>query len=410
MSDAKLTSISNTMQNSLLNDLHKKHPYKIASAEKFGATAKAEHIVDAIQAALKKASLDSASSVLLFLTNGYTQDLKNTLKIAAKASGTIQVYGATAVGLLTDKQWILDHEGAVAMVFPEECDLQPANLLDAQGKLNSTLPLICLSSPEQSKVAINHSKWGKQHIFGAITSNAYGISEYPIWQASRIVKDGFLHANFHTHSTLNLRAHTIVSQGIRRISGNLLINKAKDNCITKVAKKTPLKNIQEAIPSHMYPLFLEQPYHTLCAVSEATQTNNDDEGPLNALSKDFYRLFNIVGIDEEQQSIYLSGKVKEKQHCFWSLRDNTIAKQEWNNSLKQLSDSIENPAFAILFCSESRGPYFHGGNEDIDLELYKKYFPNTPLIGIYSSGEITKGAYFQSLLRRYSSALTLYTF
>ena len=404
MSTSKLTSITGSMQDSS----HEKYPYKIASAEKFGATAKSEHIVDAINLALKKASLESASSVLLFLTNGYTQDLKNTLKVAAKAAGTIQVYGATASGLLTHKQWILDHEGAVAMVFPEECDLQPANLLDAQGKLDNALPLICLSSPEQSKVAINHSTWGERHMFGAITSNAYGTSEYPIWQASRIVKNGFIHANFHTHSSLNLHAHTIVSQGIRRISGNLLINKSKGNCITEVADKTPLNSLQGSIPNNMYPMFLEQPYHTLCAVSEAKQTDNSSDEPLNALNKDFYRLFNIVGIDEQLQSIYLSGKVKEKQHCFWALRDSAIAEQEWRNSLKKLAKIIEKPAFAILFCSESRGPYFHGSNDDIDLALFKKYFPNTPLIGIYSSGEITEGAHYHSLLRRYSSALTIY--
>ena len=387
--------------------------FNIASAEKYGATAKIEHVVDAVKMALIKARLKNASSVLLFLTNGYNQDPKPALKAAAKAAGTIQVYGATAAGLLTHNEWIMDHEGAVAMVFPEDCDLQPANLLSSQEKLNDSLPLLCLASPEQSKIAINDSVWKKYTMFGAITSNAFGSNEYPIWQASRITKNGFLHASFNTPTSKKLTSHTIVSQGVRRISSNLIIDESKDNCISQVSDQTPTLSLQQSIPDNMYSMLLEQPYHTLCAVSEATNIDGEQHrsvknGAHNALNKDFYRLFNIVGIDEEQQSIYLSGKVKPKQCCFWALRDNAIAKQEWEHSLKQLAKLVQHPEFAILFCSESRGPYFHGGNDDTDLRLFKQHFPNTPLIGIYSSGEISAGAHYQSLLRRYSSVLTIY--
>ncbi len=387
--------------------------FNIASAEKYGATAKVEHVVDAVKMALKKAQLKNASSVLLFLTNGYNQNPKPALKAAAKAAGTIQVYGATAVGLLTHNEWIMDHEGAVAMVFPEDCDLQPANLLNSQNKLSESLPLLCLTSPEQSKIAINDSTWEQHPMFGAITSNAFGSNEYPIWQASRITKNGFVHANFNTPANKPLTAHTIVSQGVRRISSNLLIDESNDNCISQVSGQTPTLSLQQSIPDNMYSMLLEQPYHTLCAVSEAIHVDEDQQnaaktGAVNALNKDFYRLFNIVGIDEERQSVFLSGKVKTRQCCFWALRDNAIAEQEWDHSLKQLAKSIQQPEFAILFCSESRGPYFHGGNDDTDLRLFKHYFPDTPLIGVYSSGEISAGAHYQSLLRRYSSVLTIY--
>lgn len=409
-------------------DATKSQELVIGCAESYGAIAKHEHIVKAIQSALQQAKLRSASSILLFLTNGYTQDLKNALKLAAKTAGTVQVYGATAAGFLTHNHWVMDHEGAAVMVFSEGCDLQPVNLLAAQNTLNDSLPLLCLSSPEHSKLAINHAQWGQYAMFGAITSNAYGVDEYPIWQGARITKNGFLHANFNTNETINLKAHTIVSQGIRRISGNLTINQSKANCISEVNNQSPTDSLKSAIPENMYPIFLEQPYHTLCAVSEATsatdtetdtdihkdptQDNSNDKpnhSAANALNKDFYRLFNIVGFDEKQQSVYLSDKIKQGQQCFWALRDNAIAEQEWNNSLKKLSESIEKPAFAILFCSESRGPYFHGENDDTDLALFKRYFPNTPLIGIYSSGEISAGAHYQSLLRRYSSVLTVYS-
>ena len=93
---------------------------RIAAAEKFGAIAKHEYIVEAIKESLKQANASSASSVLLFLTNGYTHELNSALRLAAKTAGTMQVYGATAAGLLTHNHWVLDQEGAAVMIFPAE--------------------------------------------------------------------------------------------------------------------------------------------------------------------------------------------------------------------------------------------------------------------------------------------------
>ena len=191
------------------------------------------------------------------------------------------------------------------MVFPDDCDLQPASLLNSRGKLESDLPLICLTSPRQSKIALNHFEI---LIIGAVTSNAYGDSEYPIWHASRISKSGFIHANFVRQYGHKLQANIVISQGTRRISANLKLEDTKDNRIFKVNGKKATISLKESIPENIYSLFLEQPYHTLCAVSEA----QDD----SALNKDFYKLFNIVGIDTKEDSIYLSGKVKTDQHCF----------------------------------------------------------------------------------------------
>ena len=307
---------------------------------------------------------------------------------------------------------MLDQEGAAVMIFPAEYDLEPVNLLAAQNKLNTNNPLLCFSSPEHCKLAINHPKWQHLPMLGAVTSNAYGISSYPIWQGSRVAESGFIHLSFNAKENFNLTANTIISQGVRRISTNLLINKANANCISEIENKSPLNSLQSAIPKNIYSMFLEQPYHTLCAVSETKKDvnlNDDDKDLANALNKGFYRLFNIINIDESKESIYLTGKIKEQQQCFWALRDNLIAKQEWELSLQTLQKEIKLPIFAMLFCNESRGPYFHGNNDDTDLALFKQYFPDIPLIGIYSSAEISPGSHYQSLLRRYSSVLTIYS-
>jgi len=380
---------------------------KVATGQKFGATAKIEHITDAVQNALDNAGLTRASSVLLFLSNGYIHEPKAALKAAVKKSGTLQIFGATAAGLLTEKDWLLDQEGAVAMVFPKDCDLQPESILAMQQQV-SDLPMLCLTSLEYSKVAINHLDQG---MVGAVTSNLYGESKQPIWQASQISKKGFSISGFNTADDINLKSHTVISQGVRRISGNLCIDSAKNTSIEQLSDETALDSLTKSIPENVYSLFLEQPHHTLCAVSES-----DDESAPNALHHDFYKLFNVVSLDKKNKHVSITGKVKNKQHCFWALRDKGIAKQEMQSKLKELANTIKKPAFAFMFTSESRGPYFfsnkneleQGKEHDRDLELFQKYFPDTPLIGIYSNGEISQGSHFKSLLRRYSCVLTVF--
>jgi len=56
---------------------------KVATGQKFGATAKVQHITDAVQNALDNAGINRASSVLLFLSNAYLHEPKDALKAAA---------------------------------------------------------------------------------------------------------------------------------------------------------------------------------------------------------------------------------------------------------------------------------------------------------------------------------------
>jgi len=114
--------------------------------------------------------------------------------------------------------------------------------------------------------------------------------------------------------------------------------------------------------------------------------------------------------------VFVSDSIKQGQQCFWALRDKGIAKQEMESKLRELSQKIKHPAFAFMFSSESRGPYFYadeqslrsGKEQDTDLALFQKYFPNTPLIGIYSNGEISKGYRDHVLLRRYSCVVNIF--
>lgn len=364
----------------------------IATGLAQGPTAKLEHVTEAVQQAMQKAGLSRAASVLLFLSNGYALDPKHALKAAAKQACTLQVYGCSAVGLLNEQHSLLDVEGAVAMVFPNDCSLSPANVLIEQEQLSDEQALLCITSPQSSKIAINHFA---HNMLGAISSNEFGQGDFPIWQGSRISKSGFFHAAFNSPLT----QHTVVSQGVRRLSKNQRISESNSNCLLSIDHVPAAESIKLALPDNLYDLFVEQPYHTLCAVSE----NESAEG----LNQNFFKLNNVVTVDEQEESIYLSGKVKTNQHLFWAIRDRSLAKEEIRHNMQALKEQVKKPKFAFLFTSISRGPYFFS-KEDADLKAFQDYFPNVPLIGIYGTGEISPGAHYNALSRRYASVLTLF--
>src|SRR5688500_2536151 len=91
----------------------------------FGGRAHPDHAARAVQRALTRAHLTRARGVLLFLTPHYAPDPEPAIRAAARAAGCLQVIGATAAGILTEEEWVLDSPGAAAMVFTDPIRLAP---------------------------------------------------------------------------------------------------------------------------------------------------------------------------------------------------------------------------------------------------------------------------------------------
>ena len=58
--------------------------------------------------------------------------------------------------------------------------------------------------------------------------------------------------------------------------------------------------------------------------------------------------------------------------------------------LKKLKDTSisDKKSFAFMFACIGRGKHFHGNVENVESSLFKKYFPNTPLLGFFGNGEL----------------------
>ena len=365
---------------------------EVGTGASYGALVDDEHASLAVKKALINMSDASAvSSVLLFLTGSYAHNPQGAIKEAAKAAGTTQVFGCCAMGLLTEQEWLLDVEGAVAMVFPQGTGLHALHVLEQQGiKAESVLTL---STPNAVTMAVN-AKPVKQ--IGAITTDEYGHGPFSVWQSGRIVEQEFIQCAFAKQPK-----HVVkVASGVKQVSPIMQINRSDGHSLFEVNQQSATDNLHSSLPEHLQLMGANHPFGLLCAVSENSQRDSIEQG--------HYKLHHIISSNTDKQHILLSGDAKAGRHLFWGIRDQEFAQEMMREQLLAAKVELgDAPKFAFMFPNIGRGAEFFNGR-DRDLELFNEIFPNTPLIGFYGNGEIAPGHTLNGLIHRYSTVFGIY--
>ncbi len=361
---------------------------RVATGSSYGALPDDEHAKLAVQSAIAKMDANDVGSVLLFLSSAYAHAPQSAIKEAVKAAGTLQVFGCCALNLLTEEEWLMDVEGAVAMVFPRDLSLQPLKVVERLGQSISSV--LTLASPNAAAIAINSTN---NLQFGSVTTDEYGHGPYSIWQSGHIAEHEFSLTSFPS----SLETHIVVADGIKRLSENMQINLTDSHTLNQVGEQSALDSLAEEVRAQA----LAQPFNLLCAVSET----ND----VKSLLAGHYTLHHVVAIDEKQGAIQLSGKAKAGKYMFWAKRDADQAEKLMQKELLSLQKKVGSKAvFALMFPNIGRGADFYGGR-DRDLDCFQGAFPDTPLIGFYGNGEITPGHKLEGLIKQYSTVIAIFS-
>ena len=357
---------------------------RVATGAAYGASPKDEYAREAVQKALAKMRPCTVGSVLLFLSNAYAHAPQNAIKEAAKAAGTPLVFGCCAIGLLTEDECLIDIDGAVAMVFPQELSLQPLRVLRPQGIVPEQV--FTLASPNAMNIAINASSCPQ---FGAISSDEYGQGPYSVWQSGRIVEQEYTQLAFATQ----LRSTLLTSEGIQRLSAVMQVNKVDGNYLLEVGEQPALDNIQKHLQTGSC-------FDVMCAVSE---TNNPD-----SIAQGHYELVHVLAVDDIKKTVTLANEIKAGKQIFWARRCANNAIKSMQSELKVAQEALnKEPEFALMFPNVSRGTEFFNGH-DQDLENFKLAFPGTPLIGFYSNAEIVPGFKSPAIIKHHSTVAALF--
>jgi small ligand-binding sensory domain FIST len=336
---------------------------KVATGSSFGAIAKDDHAKTAVEKALAKLSGQTIGSVLLFLSASYAQNPEGAIKEAAKAAGTMQITGCCALGLITEEDWVIDSEGAVAMAFVQEHSLSPLRLAR---QLNSEFPLaLCLTSPNAAEIAISSAP---EKQFGVLASDEFGHGPFSIWQSGKIAEQEFIHAAFPENSN----AKTMIAGGLKALSSPLRIGSHQNHSFKSLDGKSALQSLQDFFPQ-LNSLDELPPYQIQVGITKSNSTT--------AIERGHYEVMHVASIDKAIGAVNLSDDIEPDSFLFWGIRDREFSEQTFLREA-QIMNSAKTPTadFGLIFNNLSRGAGFYDGR-DLDFEQIKTLFPGLPLIG-----------------------------
>jgi small ligand-binding sensory domain FIST len=338
---------------------------KVATGLATSHTASEELASEAVSAAMEKAGITIASSVLLFLTPEFAREPQAALRAVARAANCTQITGCSAAGIFTEEDWVLDTPAAAAMVFSDGVSLESVYQAQEENLL------LTLAAPN----AI-HTEWldkpGQR--FGGVSGDATGQGPFCVWQGGRVAQLG--------RCEMTLRgAHGVVgvSQGVRSLSPQPFeITQANGFEVHNLAGQAALNALMRDLPLELRDEKL--PLHLLMAGI----TYGD---PATAIAEGRFRTSPIIAVDPQQGSVTLSVRPVAGEHLFWAMRQPLAAERDMRLTAESLQHALQGaPDFGLCFPCMGRGPYFYGG-VDLDLQILQKRFPGMPVIGFYGNGE-----------------------
>ncbi|MBI3897752.1 MAG: FIST C-terminal domain-containing protein [Gammaproteobacteria bacterium] len=362
---------------------------KVASTGlSYGGRAEIDHAERAVKRALERGGLANARGVILFLTPHYAANPEPAIRAAARAAGCLQVIGATAAGILTEEEWVLDAPGAAAMVLTDPVMLAPAG--GDTGDDEALLLSLCTPSGLTADWLDIPARR-----LGAISGDLFGHGPFKVWSTGRVADSG--HTDIHIRGA---RGVITASQGVRALTSPIEVAEVHGYDIKRLGNYPALNVLVKSLPSGIREME-RIPLHLIMG----GVTFGD---PMTAIRDGRYRLNHIVSANVRDQSITLSHPLNRGERLFWAMRDSLTAERDMRHIIDQAATTLRAaPSFAILFPCMGRGPHFYG-NRDRDLEALSTRFPQLPVIGMYGNGEIgpLDGA---NHLYQYSTVLGLFS-
>jgi len=348
-----------------------------------GARAEPQLAAQAVERALARANLSRAHSLLLFLTPHFAPTPDPALRAAARAAGSLQVFGCTGAGVLTEEEWLLDTPGAAVMVFGG-----PLKLVAAEGDRE---PIVSLCTPSGM-----NAEWLDREParLGAVSGDLFGQGPFRVWAHARVADSGRAEAVID-----GARGIVQVSQGMRALTAPIEVAEASGLDVYKLGNYPALNVLVQSLP----PQVRERdsiPLHLILG----GVTFGDPE---TAIREGRYRLNHIISADPNNRSVTFANPLAPGERVFWAMRDALTAERDFRATLDHaVSDLAAEPEFALMFPCMGRGPHFYG-NRDRDLDQIKARFPGLPVIGFYGNGEMAPLDGINHLYQ-YSAVLGLY--
>ncbi|MBV8656313.1 MAG: FIST C-terminal domain-containing protein [Burkholderiales bacterium] len=322
-----------------------------ASGLAHGPKADPRLATDAVQYALDRLGASRADAVLLFLSAHFASDPQPAIVAAARTAQTMAVTGCTALGVMTDEDWLLDTPAACALLINGEAAALPGQ------------SLLGLAAPDAL-----HDDWLTTGLprFGGIAGDATGLGPYKVWRMGKVTEVG--------HCELPMPASKLlVSRALKPLSETLTVTALNGFDLSTLNGRQAAATLRRSV-------------ETLPPLHDVLLAQLDDVGqPLYS--------WPVLSLNPDG-SATIAGRPKLGDRVAWMHRCADAAKSELSALLDQSP-----PAFALVFSCGSRGAALHG-LEDHEWAAVRKAWPSTPFIGFYGNGQIACDADRSILLRQ----------
>ncbi|MBB5019505.1 small ligand-binding sensory domain FIST [Chitinivorax tropicus] len=333
---------------------------KVASAIATARQPSAELVMEVIESARVAAGLARVESMLLFLTSDFSADITHTLRAVARTAGTTQIFGCTAMGLATEEEWVLDGAAAAVLVFGEGVGIAPAPVSREPDQL------LTLAAPSAINQLWLNSPGSR---FGGVAGDATGQGPYAIFRNAGSVMEGNVDLRMN-----GMRCRAAAGHGYRPLADALAVTACQGFTISSLDGMPPWQSLQRVLPGY-----------------ERATSRRQLETRVALLVEMGHDIVPCPLLCLDEGSITITRKLEPGQRVFWGLRQALYSEQETASLLEAMTaDTNTPPSFGLMFTSAGRGPAFYGG-EDLDLQQFRRHFPNTPLLGLYGNGQIAPG-------------------
>ena len=371
--------------------------------------------LEAVSQALERAGSEKAGLLLVFASLNEPNKWAGVLKKLKSLAGARAVVGSSAFGILTDQVEVEQRPSVAVMALdiPKEgfCPFLIPHLQENNFQAGVNLAhTLCDSDLEPSLSMILPDAFSFQHgpffdgfeseagygsLIGGCASERGGEEKTFQWADGKLSYDSVSGVAFEK----NLEFEIGITQSCQPLGEPLQVTRSKGNVIFEI----------DGRPA--YDIFLE------CITQLRFEDTRDVFHrlflglPLTSFQTEFnrsrYLVRNIMGVNARKGVLACASEVDEGDYVTFALRDPLRAKQDLVLMLQDLRQKADgrNPLFGLYFNCCARGISLYGTPGE-DTALIREYFPNLPLIGFFTFGEIAPIEHVNHL-HHYSGILAL---
>lgn len=365
--------------------------------------------------AMKKSGAASAADIAIFFASAkYRRHYDEILEVIGHVTGAKTLVGASGHGILTEETEIERHTGIGVMVMQSDSlssasflvtDLQENNLRAGEAVAHQLRKRIqaelLLLFPDpfsfQSPLFFDgfENTCGYVPIIGGAAAGDSRETKTYQMEGRRVAYDAVcglaLGGNF--------RFETGITRSCRPFGEALQITRATGNAIYEI----------DGRPA--YDILLESISHIEFPDPDQIFQNVFLGLPLKNFQTDFvsdhYLVRHIMGVNAKKGMLTCTSPVLEGEFVTFTFRDPGLARQDLRLVLKDLQERLapSKPALGFYFNCCARGENLYGKQGE-DMALIRQHFPNVPIVGFFSYGEIAPVDHVNHL-HHHSGILTL---